>query len=179
MPIPFLVIALVSIASGMGAAKGTTKIREIINEGETIDCKCSYCGKKGKHVFYKIDRSWVTGGALGFLSGGIGGSISGFIAKKLYKCNHCGKLIYEDGGKRKWNADTALNNAVRSFTCYPELEDAYEELSNLIERNKVIELKYQKEIEDLKKEINKKNVNQFELEKKVRLLINKIKKDNY
>lgn len=178
MPIPFLVIAIVSIASGMGAAKGTAKIREFINEGETIDCECSYCHKYGKNEFYKIDRSWVTGGAIGFLSGGIGGTIGGFVAKKLYKCSHCGKLIYEDGSKRDWNADSALNNAVRSFTSSPEIEDAYEELSNLVERNKAIELKYKNEIEKLKIEINTKDVNVIELEKKVRLLIDKIKKDN-
>lgn len=171
MPIPFLIIAIVSIASGMGAAKGTSKIRELINEGEIIDCECSYCHNYGKHLFYKIDRSWVTGGAIGFLSGGIGGTIGGFIAKKLYKCSHCGKLIYEDGTKREWNADTALNNAVRSFTCYPELEDAFEELSGLVERNKVIEFKYKYEIEKLKDEINEKEINQNELEKKIRLLI--------
>lgn len=173
-----LIIIGIAVASGMAAAKGTTKVREFMNDGETIKCKCSYCGSKGPHLFKKIDRSWTSGGVVGFLTGGAGGIVSGIIAKKLYECNHCGHLIHLDGSKRGWNLDNAFSNAADNFIDYPKLEESYEELASLNERNKKVSQKYQQQIEGFKEEINKKNIDHAELEKRVRKLIAKIKKDN-
>lgn len=174
----FFVIAIVATAAGTAAAKGTTKIRELMNEGKTVKCNCAYCGSNGPHYFKKIDRSWTMSGVVGFLTGGAGGIVSGIIARKLYTCCYCERLIHEDGSKRGWNADEALSNALDNFVDYPKLEEYYEELASLNQRCKVISQKEKQEIDELKKQINKKNIDYEKLEQRVITLISKLKRDN-
>lgn len=172
-----LIFAAVAIAVGTAAAKGTTKFREFMNEGESVYCKCVYCQTECYNQFSKIDRS-DSSMVIGLLSGGIGGVVSGMVAGKLYICSNCGNLIKEDGSEPGWNAGDALEYAIENFIDYPELGKYYEELASLIERNKIIEHKYRKEIDYLNEKLNQKDIDNIKLTDEVRRLIDKIKRDN-
>ena len=173
MPLPIIIGIGIAAAAGIAASKGTTKVREYINDGEICNVECPYCSNGGPHKFAIIDRSYAAGAGIGILAGGVGGAIGGAIAKKIFKCNLCGRAIYENGEKPGWNADKAIS----AFFKYKPLENAYDELQHLIARNQTITQKHTNEIIELRKELEKEKSNKKELEKKIRIIIEKMKSE--
>lgn len=174
MPLPFLIMGAIGSVFGPMAAKGVSKIREFINEGETINCYCYNCNDYGPHNFAIIDRSWAAGAGVGFFTGGIGGSIAGFTAKKIFRCNNCGRAIYSDGSRPGWNAD----QAIQAFFGYDELKVVAEELQEIVSSNQKIAKKYTKEIERLESELQDVKSDKQLLKEKISNLIAKIKSNN-
>lgn len=162
-----IVAALIGAVSGAAASKGTSKVREFLNDGESIERKCPDCAFKGPHPFVTIDRSWATGATIGLLTGGVGGVVSGAIAKKIFYCERCNGEFYETGEKPTWNADKALE----AFVNYPELKEAYDKLESLLARNQHIARKHQNEIIELERKLRITNSDKRRLTQQVQNLV--------
>ena len=171
MPIPLLIWAAVSaITTGLAASKGTQIAREVMNEGERVSCKCYNCKDKGPHTFLRIDNSWSAGSLVGLAAGGIGGTIKGATAPRIFRCRKCGSEIYEDGKEPSWNADKAAD----FFLNYRDCETALRKLQTLVASNQVVAKEYSKRIEELEDELRDNNTDKAELKLKIERLINKI-----
>ena len=171
MPIPFLIWAAVSaITTGLAASKGTQIAREVMNEGERVSCQCYNCKDKGPHTFLRIDNSWSAGSFVGLAAGGIGGTIKGATAPRIFRCSKCGSEIYEDGEKPSWNAD----NGVDFFLNYGDCETAFRQLQTIVASNQVFAKEYSKRIQELEVELKDVNTDKAKLKLKIEKLIDKI-----
>jgi len=171
--IPLIYIGASSIIGGVVASKSTEKIREFINEDETVKCKCFCCFDKGPHKFKRIDNSWSAAGALGLAGGAVGGLAKGIVSQRIFKCRNCGVEIYENGDLPGWNAD----NAIISFFSYRSLEQTLKEMQKIIATSNKIAQNHSKEIEKIYKELNDVTSDKIALEKKIRIVIDKLKND--
>ena len=173
MPLPLIaVLLLVGTPAGVVATKTTTRIRRWWNEGETIEVHCPRCEDSGPHKFSSIDRGWTVSILTGAATGAIGGTVSGIVAKRVFKCKSCTASMYQDGKRLGWNADKAMH----SFVHYPELRNALEDLEALLAQNQKVARKYAKEIKNLKRDLKSQDADKKELERRIRALIAQINK---
>ena len=117
MPLPLIALALLlGTPAGVVATKTTTRIRHWMNEGEIIKVHCPRCEDSGPHEFSRIDRGWTASILTGAATGAIGGTVSGIVAKRVFKCKSCGADMYQDGKRPTRNADKAMHSLITKIT---------------------------------------------------------------
>lgn len=104
----------------------------------TINLICKRCHYKGNHKFAFIYESPATI----LLTWGF------VYTKKIFKCEKCGVLMFENG-----ELVVTIFDRLDGFIHYPELRDAINELELMVAQNQDIASKYREEIIDLKKDL--------------------------
>jgi len=171
MALPLILV--VSVVAGPLTSKGVVALRKWWNEGEKVDVACRRCNSTGPHEFVTIDRSLGGTIFIGALTGAVGGSVSGAVAKRVFRCQSCGCSMYESGERPSWNMDKALECFVR----YPDLKEAFEDAQGLIARNQKIAKKHKERIARLEKELNEMNIDKSALERELRAICDTIRRE--
>jgi hypothetical protein len=171
MALPLILLA--GMVAGPLTTKGVVALRKWWNEGEEIGIECRRCNNNGPHKFVTIDRS--IGGTIfiGALTGTIGGSVSGAVAKRVFQCESCGCSMYENGERPDWNMDKALESFVR----YPALKEAYEDAQGLIARNQKIAIKHKTKISLLEKQLKDTSSDKVALERELKAISEAIRRE--
>lgn len=179
MPLPILAVIALGAVGGVAARGAVGKVRNWLNNGETVVVSCPRCGNNGPHDFVFIDRSWATSAAVGVLTGAVGGAFMGAIAKRVFKCKSCNTAMYKNGDRPGWNADKAVEMFVRYpslMRAHEELEGKISELERVISRHQEIAKKYAEQIEHLKQEQQTLNLEKEAIEERLHEMINRTKK---
>lgn len=172
MALPIVPVLILGAMGGAAAGKGTAKIREMWNKGETVSVACPRCGNHGPHEFAIIDRSWGASATLGAATGAIGGTVGGFLAKRIFRCRGCNRSMYEDGSRPSWNADAAL----KMFVKYPELQAQWEELQSMVARDQELLKKYRRRIDKLEKQLTDERADKAKLKRMLDALLKDMKR---
>jgi len=164
-------LLLIAAFSGAAASKGTSKVREFLNDGEKIDCKCPRCADGGPHVFACIDRSVVGGAFIGVVLGAAGGAVAGVLARRIFRCRSCSVAMYDEGQRPTWNAD----EAIAAFVQYPKLKAVTEDLQGLVARNQAVAARHAAAIADLEHRLQRAEGDKVALERDLRRLVDRMR----
>jgi hypothetical protein len=170
---PLLIPMLFGSTLGPLTSKGARAFRESWNEGEKIGIDCRRCLSSGPHVFVRIDRKESGGLLSGILLGVPGGALHGLTGKRIFKCERCSTEMYEDGS----HLGASFSERMDGFANYPKLRESVEQLQYLMKNHTKIAAKHMEEIVRLETELFALNSDKELLERKVRQLIEKIRKD--
>lgn len=171
MPLPIVPALILGAVGGAAAGKGTAKIRELWNKGETVSVACPRCDNSGPHEFAMIDRSWGAAAAVGAAVGAVGGTIGGMLAKRIFRCRGCHRSMYEDGSRPSWNADAALE----MFIKYPELKAQWEELQYMVARDQELLKRYRHRIDKLEKKLSDERADKAQIKQMLSALLHDMK----
>jgi len=137
-------------------------IQDIRYEGTTIYLSCRRCRYTGAHTFafmtedpLKIIVTW------GF-----------FWTKKVFKCEKCGGLMYEDG-----ELVITLFDRLDGFFHYPEIMQTINDLEFMTAQNQNLLSKYSREIIDLKNDFANVNSDKDLILEKLKSLRGSIQKE--